>query len=357
MAEKKFIVVKLYFKSGLHLSQGKEDNYDRSQMRLHSDTLKSALFVAALGLFPELSMENYEESDTEESFPYQRAFFRQFRVSSAFPFLDHRGKTLYFLPKPLKGFNLELLNEEGIEDRKLYSKIQYMEKDTLLDAFQGKLVLDGTSNYSDDRKFLAKGVDLTKGKIFRNEVQQHVAIPRTGDEDGSPFHVDKIFFEKGAGLYFLLEADDEKWVNKVAAALRLLGDSGMGTDRTMGGGQFSAKIEKEPFAWPFDEEKADFQMNLSLYWPRKEEVAAITDAAYKLTRRGGFLANPSDNSHLTIRKKSVYMFEEGGVFPAGHQLKGRVGDLCPDNSLLKKAGIPTVNHPVWRDGQAIFLPF
>lgn len=357
MAEKKFVAVKLYFKSGLHLSQGKVDNYDRSQLRLHSDTLKSALFVSALDLFPELSFEKDDADNIRDKFPNQSKFFTCFRVSSAFPFLEAEGKTMYFLPKPLNGFNLEFLDGDTDNNRKLYSKIQYIEKDTLFKVLQGNLTLKGTSHFSKDKKFLAQGVNLQDWKVFKNELQQHVAIPRRGNEDGDPFHVDKLFFEDNAGLYFLIETEDEEALNQMEAALRLLGDSGLGTDRTMGSGQFIAKIEEVPFVWPFDTDTADFQMNLSLFWPQKEEVADLFDVAYKLIRRGGFLANPSDNNHLTIRKKSVYMFEEGSVFPNSRKLRGRLDNLCPDNAALKKAGIPAVNHPVWRDGQAIFLPF
>ncbi len=47
-----YTVVKLqHFKSGLHLARGLTNAYDRTHDTLHSDKLKSAIFVSALQLF------------------------------------------------------------------------------------------------------------------------------------------------------------------------------------------------------------------------------------------------------------------------------------------------------------------
>lgn len=355
MVEKQFTVVKLYFKSGLHLSLGKRDNYDRSQLRLHSDTLKSALFVTALKLFPELLEEIDGQEKPEDRYPKQSQFFQQFRISSGFPFLETVGNTLYFLPKPMDGFHLDL--SQSTEDRKLLGKIQYVEKDTLVRIFKGELSLNDLSHLSIDRKFFAFGSDLQKKQIFRNTIQQHVAIPRGGNDDGNPFSVDKIFFEEGAGLYFLVETNDDKVVEKLKAVVKLLGDTGLGTDKTMGGGQFTFKFAQEPFIWPLSKDIASMQMNISLYWPQAGELPDLSRASYKLIRRGGFIASPYNYDHQSIRKRSVYMFEEGAVFPEQLALNGRIGDLRPKSETLANSDVPPVNHPVWRDGQAIFLPF
>ena len=46
-----FDIIKMHFKSPLHLSKGKEDSYDSSNKILHSDTLQSAIFVCAIERF------------------------------------------------------------------------------------------------------------------------------------------------------------------------------------------------------------------------------------------------------------------------------------------------------------------
>jgi len=52
MPTQTYRVFKLRFPGGLHLAKGKSE-YDQSDTILHSDTLKSALFVCALQLFGE----------------------------------------------------------------------------------------------------------------------------------------------------------------------------------------------------------------------------------------------------------------------------------------------------------------
>jgi len=92
----------------------------------------------------------------------------------------------------------------------------------------------------------------------------------------------------------------------------LLGENGVGSDRNTGNGQFIATFEKEiPFHIPTDGER---QINLSLYCPNdKEEAAQMLDkeSAFRLVKRGGFIASPTYIDHITYRKKSIYMIAEG----------------------------------------------
>jgi CRISPR-associated protein Csm4 len=346
MEEKRFSAFKLYFRSGLHLSLGKEDNYDRSQVRLHSDTLKSALFVTAMELYPELR----ERAE-------QEAFFDSFRLSSAFPFLDTAEKTLFFLPRPAGNFDLQFSGEEGQENnRKRLQRIEYVEQETLRRIIQGQKEIEHTNWLTDDGKFLAFDSELAGQTLFRNALQQHVSIPRGGVDDGRPFSVDRVFFGKQAGLYFLVDTEQPQMIDKIKAVLKLLGDTGIGTDKSMGAGQFESVRHEKDFIWSFEAENAQRQLNLSMYWPDREELQGMSDSVYRLVRRGGYIASPQRGDHLSIRKRSVYMIEEGAVFGYPLSLNGRRGDLRPDNNALALAGVPAVEHPVWRDGTAVFLP-
>ena len=342
-----FKLIKLYFKGGLHLSQGKTDNYDSGQLRLHSDTLKSALFINALRLNPGLR--------EKKGFKHQRSFFEKFKLSSAFPFVDAPAKSLFFLPKPKMPIEINIEGEQA--DLKLTSKIEYIEKSTLQIISSKDNINAKTENFTANKKFFALGHKLKDTEIFTTSTQQHVAIPRGGNQDGTSFFVENIFFGENAGLYFLvsLKSEEEKFWNQVKACIKLLGDSGIGTDKSTGGGQFEAKFEELPFKWQ-SSALTGKQMNLSLYWPQQSEVDYFDHASYSLIKRGGFIANAGNHHHLSIRKQSVYMFEEGSLFTAEAELKGRLGDLSPNKNALIKAEIPALNHPVWRDGQAIFIP-
>ena len=338
-----FEVIKLKFKSGLHLSKGKTDNYDRSQLVLHSDTLKSALFVEAKKLFG--------EAISKES------FFDQFLISSAFPYLEIGESTLYFLPKP--NLLLPKIQIEGIKEGRLektLGKIEFIEYQLFQKLFDGNTI-DLTlskSNFSDDFNLIAENVELEEQTILDSKPQHQVFVSRTG-KDNDPFQIDKIYFAGNAGLYLLIDYLNDDVKQWVKAAFKLLEDSGLGTDKTTGGGQFKAIFETSGLELKYPDHP-NRQINLSLYHPKKSEITDNAYLSYKLIRRGGFIASPQNSRHLTIRKRSVYMFQEGSVFPFLGTRIGNITDLRPDDGKLKQKNIPRVEHPIWRDGQSIFLP-
>ena len=90
--------------------------------------------------------------------------------------------------------------------------------------------------------------------------------------------------------------------------------------------------------------------NLSLYCPANDELddEALNRSSYSLIKRGGYIAGSSQKKFRHFRKKSIFMFQEGSVFPSNIKLKGKVIDLKPDTT-------PEL-HPVYRDGTSIFLP-
>jgi CRISPR-associated protein Csm4 len=189
-------------------------------------------------------------------------------------------------------------------------------------------------------------------ELIKSETYQHVAIPRNYGSDSTPYYVDKMYFEKDAGLYFLLEItdkNDNETLHKVKAALKLLADSGMGTDRNTGNGQFDIAYD-ELILDKIDKKEATHDLSLSLYCPEKEEIqGTITDSYYELIKRGGYISSPQSEAHLTIRKRSIHFFTAGSVFPKKEDRKGKLVNLRP-----KK--VNDLEHPIWRDGRAIFIP-
>ena len=170
--------------------------------------------------------------------------------------------------------------------------------------------------------------------------------------------MDRIYFQKEAGLFFLIDYKEEIFAGiqqSVQAALMLLGENGVGSDRNTGNGQFIATFEKEiPFHIPTYGER---QINLSLYCPNdKEEAAQMLDkeSAFRLVKRGGFIASPTYIDHITYRKKSIYMIAEGAVFP-NVAMEGKMVNLKPSGDAFPRDETP-LDHPVWREGRAIFIP-
>ncbi|MEM9824865.1 MAG: type III-A CRISPR-associated RAMP protein Csm4 [Bacteroidota bacterium] len=354
MPKQSFTLVKLqHFKGGFHLSLGNQNSYTSSQKMLHSDTIKSAIFVCALQLYgPQI---------------INQSFLEKFRISSAFPFVRQGGKDLYFFPKPNTRLNISIVeeNDRG-EIQKIKGEHKVLKKMAFVEKALFEVVINGRSLN------LVDGVDIKKGYahqgwekeviIFKNDTYQHVAIDRAGLSDSDTFYIDKRYFGPNAGLFFLLDCADETIKKQLFAALRLLGDSGIGSDRNNGNGAFEFVGEEGNDVISNFElqvpEAPSHELALSLYLPKdKEEIGNFELAQYELTKRGGYITHPMNDEHLTIRKRSIYMFTEGSLFDAQPEKEGRIANLQPNESSFEAVDTDPVRHPIYRDGKAIFIPF
>ena len=177
------------FQGGLHLARGLNNSYDKSLQTLHSDTIKSALFVCALQLYG---------SEIDKS------FLESFKISSAFPFYKYQCKAkeelFYFFPKPeVPKLPFTISGEFGVE--KKLKKVRFLEK-TLFERFikNANQSIDFDKNDLQGSYLGNKGSGLKNilgdTKITKSEPYQHVYIPYGYDEDGIPYYVDKIYFDK-----------------------------------------------------------------------------------------------------------------------------------------------------------------
>jgi CRISPR-associated protein Csm4 len=337
--QKTFQVFKLRFgKTPLHLSKGKID-YDQSLRIIHSDTLKSAIFVCALQLYG-------KEEITED-------FFKSFCVSSAFPFWGEE----YFFPKPMCK-TAQIAELEDTKQGKKIKKIAFLGKSYFENLLIGDLTEIQQNHILSGGGFVSKHEELHKYKnsleskkekfnLISSEIQERVSIPRMGeDEDPQPYYVERLFFDEYGGLFFLTDiGKDSDTYKKVKASLELLADTGVGTDKNVGNGQFILDTSEIKLEMPEDSNK---QINLSLYCPQESELSEdfLNASNYNLLKRGGWVASPENDDDTRYRKKSIYMFAESSVFP-NKDLKGKIVDVVPD--AMKNT------HPIWKDGQALFI--
>lgn len=329
-----FELIKLRFNSPLHLGKGRSGQYDSSERILHSDTLKSAIFVSALELDKNLEQESNS-----------RAFFEAFTLSSAFPFAEEE----LFFPKPLGEFiKLEGDSSEH-KRRKKAKKIKFISAKYLAQYLDGQAI-KSHENYVVDKLFLStkKSNSTRSPLVFKAEVFQKVTVPRImGEEDAEPYYIEQLFFREKAGLFFLLNIKNESYREHILRGIEILGERGIGMDRSSGCGFFDfdrTDIEEFSIAEP---KEGNHWLNLSLYWPQEGEYGIFKeeDTLYELTKRGGYLTGKE--AELSWRKRSVYMLKEGAILCSQTKLKGELNDLQPE--ILKGS------HPVWRDGQPIFL--
>lgn len=329
-------IIRLHFTTPVHLGLGLGEEYDRLSPKLHSDTLKSALASAYVELYGE-----------EKAWD----FFRSFRVSSAFPFIENEC----FIPKPFMRLPLECphLNENRLS--KLIKKLEFLSADIFNRILAGETVRFEKKQLSPDGKILS--TKELKCNAYQSYLRQRVTIrehagrgkPEATEQQNraTPFYMDFMYFEKNAGLYFMLQEDEPNFSARIESCLLFLADQGLGTDRSVGSGLFShSKENLELYAV----ENPDAVITLGLYCPLKEELqpGMLENSRWQLMERGGYMSGSVYSRFRHLRKKKVYMFTEGSMFYAP-SLEGKIVDLRPEWND------PDM-HPVWRDGRPVCVP-
>ncbi len=320
-------VFRLHFRTPLHIGLGRS-TYDSSSSDLHSDTITSAL--AAI-------KAQHGASHEELS-----SFLHSFAMSSAFPY---EGK-MYFLPRPLTADRIQVDGSESAEFRKELKKIRYIESSVWKEFMEASVPSISKAQIHDEYVTPSGCKDFEAP--YKKQVMQRVAVSRTEDKVATPFFFEWIYFdiEKDCGLYVIVDAAN-KVLEEVEALLKELGETGIGTDKTVGGGQF--EVSSDAIDLPSGE--CDTWLSLSLYLPTLEEQASINlkDSCYNIAMRGGFMAGSSKYTLRHLWKKSIYMYEEGSVFAIASKPEGNVVDLRPEWNTGDM-------HPVYRSGKALFIP-
>lgn len=324
-------LIRLSFHGSLHIGRGAED-LDKTAKHYSSDALKSAIFATGLPWYQEWG------NNTPES------FFSAFRISSAFPYCDDH----FFIPRP-PGMRFDFRVPDELGNAKKAKKITYID----FRIFSGWVKSPGLpvevdpGQLSPDGEFLFAHQSNARNFLFTT-VQQRVVVSQDGKET-RPFYFEKLYFGEGAGLAFLLEIKDESLRASLLHSLSLLGESGIGTDRSIGNGQF---IPSAPVPVSMPASEGNHYYALGLYLPTKEELMNIDtmQSNWSLVKRGGYLAAAGNEAHRSLRKNSIHFFSEGSVFLSKAPIAGKLTDLRPEYN-------DETLHPVWRCGQPLFIHY
>ncbi len=339
MKKQTFDVVKLHFRQPLQLSIAKGDQSQLFHV-VHSDTLKAALYYLALELFGPWQAEQNIEWQNKLA-----------QISSAFPFY----KDQFFFPKPFIRLPFEIAESTpDISYHKKFKNLQFLDQYAMqyvllnpqtsikipLNAFsKDELFLTLSSQNSEPIKPLFKFAEYQRASISVSEVNHEMV------QMSVPYYTQSLQFMPEAGLYCLLNPN--VYNKEIESVFRLLGDNGLGGDRTYGWGTFD--FEYIPSAVSFEyPENTNFAINLSLYCPTIEEVqqGILQNANYDFIKCGGYISSTTHKYWAGKRKKSVYMFKEGSLFFSPNELSGKIVDLRPDEN---------VGHPIPRCGKSLFL--
>lgn len=310
---------RLSFKAPFHVDSRGNDSYEHAETFIRSDTLSAALLSVWALLEPDGIAERAENPP--------------FRLSSAFPFCGD----ILFLPRPVDSLAVSL-DPARLKDNKKLKKIQWLSIGLWKAVANGFKLNDAEAINIAGTLATLKPEILPDGKPWVVEERPRLAMDRATNSHAEEllFHFSRVWLNPMAGLYFLATFDDAQAQADFEAVLRLLGDEGIGADRTNGNGCFVFERFASPGLQPADGRRA---MALSLVNPDPSDCRQgwLDGAAYKLVSRGGWIGGTG------LRKQRLRMFAEGSVFQA--PLQGRTIEVSPE-------GAP---HPVYRDGRGFFV--
>ena len=308
--------VKLKPKSSLHLGI-REGWTEGTETFIHSDTLFSAFCHSYLLLYGEKELKNLLDRFIKDSLP--------FLISSTFPFWDNE----FYFPVP----------KNQIPEEKELKKVQFVVKEDFEKLLQGERL-------NQEMKTIPPLNTEEKSMPWKIQNVPHVSLSRFSNQPGEGFfHSGEVWFNKEAGLFFLVSFVDKDFEKEFKATINLLADEGIGGDRSSGKGLFEIPVFGETEI-KFPKEANGF-LTLSLYFPQKGEVSNLSKGFYELIERKGYIFSPSCQS---LRRKSVRMFAEGSLFPKD-KIKGELVDVTPE--LSEKIGLL---HKVYRYGLPFLIP-
>lgn len=325
-----YYLYKLKFTTGLHIGDDSgRMSLAGSEMTIHADTLFSALCHEALqlggqGLLTKLiTVVSKGELLFSDAFPY-------------------RGDELY-LPKPVLGLRFQREQTDSTLKKK-FKALKYIPVNLFRDYLTG---LKGEGVFEPENIPTVFGIQNTYTKAAIKGMKNN-----EGMEEARPYHVGVFRFFEECGLYLILACHEENR-GFFSQLLSGLSYSGIGGKRTSGLGKFTVSeidLQKELSAQPsaqtlvhlLGEEKATYQMSLSVALPADEELESVmTEAYYTLIRRGGFVQS-STYADTPLKKRVQYVFAPGSCFT--RRFTGDVYDV----SIYGR-------HPVYRYAKPVFL--
>ncbi len=299
MSESNLTAFKLNFASPVHFGQG--ESIAETRVNLKADQLFSAFCHGYLKLFGEEELVNLLEG--KEDIP--------FRISSAFPY---KNESL-FLPWPA-GIPAPENEEKASES----VSVKYLEM-----SLFGELISGDSLKACEDSLLQGGSIlpadDFSDEKLWYKDDNPRVTLDRKSRQS-SIYHVGKVTFAEDSGLYFLTKASRE-WREKIAYTFELLGDIGIGGERSSGYGQFKLEVEQVDAGFP-EAEDCDWFTTLAPYFPREDELKPGR-SFYRLTKKSGWIYSPHGGDQ---RKKPIRYFAVGSIFPELGQ-EGKLVDVTP----------------------------
>lgn len=311
----------LHFRAPLHITAEQGVDKESSLDHIPSDTLFGALTITWLEMHKERVEILKLVGDIASADP-------PFRITSAFPFV---GKNL-LLPRPRLLVRHEPTKQEQQQadvglpksTAKKYKKVRWVSTSlfgkmtdavnscTLAQLWKDAHLIQGGAVWltedeaGDVQKSLVADDD---GHYWISQPDQipHVVVDRVNNASNL-FHVGRVYFAKGCGLWFMAEGEDA-WLDRIESALRLLQDSGIGGQRSRGNGQFELEVVDAPALHVSREANCSVLLSRCAPRPIEIDLNRLRDpyASYDLVNVGGYAFG------YPIIRRRLRMLSEGSV--------------------------------------------
>ena len=317
----------LNFRSSLHLGR-RGVGLEETEISIPADTLFSAICQTWRTFYGEASLTNFlDQYETGEPF----------LLTSAFPFAGD----VRFFPKPL----IVIEDEIKDDDRKKFKNLRFVSEKRFHQIINNEMVasdhddLIKNQNLINDKKIWIHDDDKGPPTVWKTDKRPRVTLDRQSSAS-EIWHLGGVKFNKGCGLWFDAKFETEETQRRIETILRVLGDTGIGGERSAGYGLFdfhSKSAESQP------ESEVNRFVTLSPICPRDaDQLDALIqgdDVTYTLEGRSGWIGSAEGSG---LRRQQIWMFGEGSVLSGSGAQVGRLVDLKPDS----------FSHPVWRYGYA-----
>ncbi len=316
-----------------------------------SDTLFSAV-CAAVRLF-------HSDADLRDLLGRFENRDPAFLISGGFPYLKQEdGQNLRFYPAPML---LQRAHNTDTHSKKI-SKTQWLSETLfrrwLANRDDSQLFNDVAADADIPPDVLLTEDEYERLPVFNNRrlFWQVGTVPRVTvgrlSNASEVYQAGRLTIAPGGGLWCAAQADQDTlaWIESI---LHLLGDAGLGGERSSGYGQFD--LEKEALSLPAVRPGHLF-VTLSHYHPQLKagEQALFEDneIAYQWIVRRGRMGSP-DNQDLPRRK--VHMIAAGSVLlaPDDRGIYGGMADVTPYIPQEDGTEVRFPNHNVYRYGYAL----
>jgi len=287
----------------------KEGALEKTMHYIHSDTLFGAICNTYRLLYGKEDLENLLKEFIDNP---------PFLISSAFPY----SSDINFFPMP-KVINLSRYVER--RDIKKFKKIEYVSQKVLESVTQSNLrihlkeenIVQGKFLVSDEEKNKLEEVGIER--IWYEKEIPRVTIDRKTNSS-SIYYFGEIEYNKNCGMYFIIDFIKNDYKDKIKAAINLLGDEGIGGDRSYGKGLF--RVEYGTFSWSIN---SGTFIAMSLYLPKEGEIEMVKKGHYEIVRRGGWVYSVDEKG---MRKKFIRMLSEGSTFEGDKNFYGTVAKVA-----------------------------